>query len=69
MPSLSDADLEFFRENGYVVARNAISAQQAALTASEVWEFSGMNSEDPDSWYGDSWRDGAYKEGKIMVEM
>ena len=69
MPILSDGDLEFFRENGYVVARNAISAQQAALTASEVWEFSGMNPEDPKSWYSDNWRDGPYQEGKIMVEM
>ena len=69
MPILSDADLEFFQQNGYVVARHAISAEQAALTASEVWEFSGMDPDDPESWYGDSWRDGPYKEGKIMVEM
>ena len=50
MPVLSDADLKFFHENGYVVARGAISPQQAALTASEVWRFSGMDPESPESW-------------------
>ena len=39
MPILSRADLQFFEDNGYVVARGAISREQAARTAAEVWEF------------------------------
>ena len=52
-----------------VVARSAISREQAAATAEEVWQFTGMDAADPSSWYGDRWRDGEYKESKIMVEM
>ena len=52
-----------------VVARGAISREQAAATADEVWQFTGMDAQDPSTWYGDMWRDGDYKESKIMVEM
>ena len=62
MPILSRADLQFFEDNGYVVARGAISREQAARTAAEVWEFSGKDPSQPDTW-----RD-PEKPG-IMIEM
>ena len=62
MPILSRADLQFFEDNGYVVARGAISREQAARTAAEVWEFSGKDPTQPDTW-----RD-PEKPG-IMIEM
>ena len=47
---LSAADLEFFAEHGWVVARNVIDAAQAKRTAQEVWEFAGVDPLDADSW-------------------
>ena len=41
MPVLSAADLQFFQDNGYVLARSVISKEQAASTAAEVWAFDG----------------------------
>ena len=49
---LSAADLEFFAEHGWVVARNVIDAAQAKRTAQEVWEFAGVDPLDSDA---DSW--------------
>ena len=50
MPVLSAEDLAFFEENGYVVAKGAISRDQAAATAAEVWDFTGMDADDPSTW-------------------
>lgn len=58
MPVLSKADLAFFDENGYVVAKGVISKEQAALTAKRVWTYANQDSEDPATWGGG-----------IMVEM
>jgi hypothetical protein len=51
MPVLSAADLEFFAEHGWVVAKGVIDPAQAARTALEVWEFAGLDPGDADSWY------------------
>lgn len=48
---LSEADLRFWDENGYVILRQAISKEQARATENAVWEFLGMNPTDPASWY------------------
>lgn len=60
-PPLSQADLGFWRTNGYVVARGVISKEQAARTAERVWTYANMDSQNPETWYGD-------KRG-IMIEM
>jgi hypothetical protein len=62
MSILSPADLDFFAQNGYVVARGVVSREQAARTAAAVWEFAGQDADDPDTWYRED-RPG------IMVEM
>ena len=59
---LSEADLEHWRTQGFVVARQVISPDQAARTADEIWEFAGRQAhanlkwhvpsrERQDSWY------------------
>ncbi len=48
---LSEEELDFFVEHGWVVAKNVIDAAQAARTAREVWEFAGLDATDEDSWY------------------
>jgi len=51
-PVLTDADLSFWRENGYVVLHEAISPAQSAAAAQAVWEHVGAAPDDPESWYG-----------------
>ena len=41
-PVLSDEDLAFWDQNGYVVAKSVISREQAARTAADVWAFRGQ---------------------------
>ena len=53
MSVLSQPDLDFFNENGYIVARQVISREQAERTAADVWAFAGMDPDDPETWYHD----------------
>ena len=95
MPVLSADDLQFFQDNGYVVAKGAVSREQALATAAEVsgrlryrsaasgrlivagcaqvWSFTGMDPDDPETWYETRMRDGKEYGSKgapgIMVEM
>jgi hypothetical protein len=62
MPTLSQQDLNFFVKNGYVIAPQVISRDQAERTARAVWDFAGMDPDDPESWYSDPPRG-------IMVEI
>jgi ectoine hydroxylase-related dioxygenase (phytanoyl-CoA dioxygenase family) len=48
---LTEEDLNFWDENGYVVVRQAVSREQAQMTENAVWEFLGMNPNDSASWY------------------
>lgn len=50
-PVLSDEDLASWHENGYVVAREAITQEQCEATAQAIWEFVGGDPKDPDTWY------------------
>ena len=50
-PVLSEADLASWRENGYVILRDAISGAQSAAAARAVWERVGAAPDDPQSWY------------------
>ncbi|MCY7330916.1 MAG: phytanoyl-CoA dioxygenase family protein [Saprospiraceae bacterium] len=48
---LSAADWKFWIENGYVVIKNAVPAEQAAKMAEFLWEFEGKDPHDPETWY------------------
>lgn len=48
---LSMEQWEFWRNNGYVVIKNAVSADQAAQTAAFLWEFEEKNPLDKSTWY------------------
>ena len=61
----------FWIENGYVVIKNAISKQQAAKTASFLWEFEEKNPNDKSTWYTNPRAEMQMKElaGTGMVEV
>ena len=48
---LSEEDLQFWNEYGYVIVRQAVSKEDALATENAVWEFLGMSPKDPASWY------------------
>jgi hypothetical protein len=50
-PVLSKADMEFWDENGYVIARNVISKENAKAAEEAVWQFLDMEPGQPESWY------------------
>ena len=62
MAVLSQEDLDSWQQHGYVIARRVIDRDQAQRTARAVWDFAGMNPEDPQTWYPQERR-------SIMVEM
>lgn len=50
-PVLSETDLAFFEENGYVRAREAVPRETCRAARQAIWDFMGMDADDPDSWY------------------
>jgi len=48
---LSEADWQFWIENGYIVIRSAVPRDQAKRTADFLWEFEEKNPQDPETWY------------------
>jgi hypothetical protein len=50
-PVLTDTDLSFWRENGYVVLPEAITPAQSAAAARAVWEHVGAAPDNPKTWY------------------
>lgn len=48
---LSAEDLAFWQQNGYVVVRNAVTAQQAADAAEAIWNHLKASPSDPATWY------------------
>lgn len=49
---LESADLEFWDENGYVIVHDAVSPEQCQAAAQAIYDFLGMDPEQPDTWYG-----------------
>jgi len=41
----------FWKENGYVVIKNAVERKQAIETAKFLWEFEEKDSKNPETWY------------------
>ncbi|MCA6475065.1 MAG: phytanoyl-CoA dioxygenase family protein [Chitinophagaceae bacterium] len=48
---LSEEDWTFWKHNGYIVIKQAVSKEQAATTAAFLWEFEEKNPDDPTTWY------------------
>lgn len=48
---LSEEDWQFWKHNGYVVIKNAVSKEQVKRTADFVWEFEEKDPNDPETWY------------------
>jgi hypothetical protein len=62
-PVLSDEDLAFFDENGYVILRDAAPAEARRALEQAIWEFLDADPDDPKTWYPDQLQQG------IMVQM
>lgn len=48
---LSESDLEQWDEHGYVVLKNAVTAQAAEAAELAIYEYLGMSAHDSESWY------------------
>lgn len=48
---LSADDLAHWDEHGYVILRNAVSAEAAEIAEMAIYDFLAMNRDDPTSWY------------------
>ncbi|MCR4033406.1 MULTISPECIES: phytanoyl-CoA dioxygenase family protein [Flavobacterium] len=48
---LSEEDLEFWNQNGYVVVKNAISKEDCEATQKAIWEYLKMDPNKKESWY------------------
>lgn len=68
---LSEEDWTFWRENGYVIVKQAIPRQQALETADFLWEFEEKDPHNPDTWYTEPRAEMQMKElvGTGMVEV
>lgn len=50
-PVLSDEDLACWRENGYVVLRNAVAKEDCQAAETAIWQYLGMDPAEPETWY------------------
>lgn len=68
---LSAEDWKFWKHNGYVVVKQAISPEQAQATADFLWEFEEKTPTDPQTWYTSARSEIQMKEleGTGMVEV
>lgn len=68
---LSEDDWAFWKYNGYVIIKNAISKEQARSTAEFIWEFDEKDPNDPETWYAPPRAEMQMKEltGTGMVEV
>ena len=68
---LSIEDWQFWRHNGYVVIKNAVSREQATKTADFLWEFEEKKPTDKATWYTEARAEMKMKElaGTGMVEV
>lgn len=61
-PILSPKDHAFFEENGYVVIHNAVPPENLDAVIQAIWEFLGMDPNDPEDWYREPLRPGGMVE-------
>jgi ectoine hydroxylase-related dioxygenase (phytanoyl-CoA dioxygenase family) len=48
---LSEADWQFWVNNGYVIIKNAVPEEQVKKLADYLWEYEGKDQNDIDTWY------------------
>jgi ectoine hydroxylase-related dioxygenase (phytanoyl-CoA dioxygenase family) len=48
---LSEADWQFWVDNGYVVIKNAVPEEQVKKLADYLWEYEGKDQNDIETWY------------------
>jgi hypothetical protein len=48
---LSEADLQFFHEQGYLVVPDAVPAENLQAVIAAIWAFLEMDPDDPATWY------------------
>ena len=53
-PALTDAELAFWDENGYVVLRDAIPLENALAAAQAIYDFLAIDPLNPATWYGNA---------------
>ena len=51
MRVLTQEDLAFWHEHGYVVVRNAVPRENVDAVVDIIWEFMEMDPNDPETWY------------------
>ena len=68
---LTIQDWKFWKDNGYIVIKNAVPKEQAIDTAKFIWEFDDKDPKDPSTWYADARAEMQMKElaGTGMVEV
>jgi hypothetical protein len=68
---LSEEDWAFWKHNGYIVIKGAVSKEQAQRTAEFLWEFEDKDANDPTTWYAPPRAEMKMKEltGTGMVEV
>ncbi|RYC72117.1 phytanoyl-CoA dioxygenase family protein [Spirosoma sordidisoli] len=68
---LSEADWQFWKENGYIVVKQAVPREQAERLARFLWAFEEKDPNDPGTWYAPPRADMQMKEliGSGMVEL
>ena len=71
MRVLSESDIGFWNENGYVVVHDAAPPENLRAVIDAIWEFQEMDRNDPETWYCRPERDNGMVElnGSGMVEM
>jgi len=48
---LSEDDWKFWTNNGYIIVKNAVPAEQVSRLADFLWEFEEKDPSDPTTWY------------------
>lgn len=68
---LSEADWTFWKENGYIVIKQAVPREQAERLANFLWAFEQKDPNDPTTWYAPPRAEMKMKElaGSGMVEL
>ena len=71
MRVLSQADVEFWDENGYVIIPNAVPPENLQAVIDAIWDFQEMKPDDPATWYREPERENQMAElnRSGMVEM
>jgi len=68
---MTEDQWNFWRHNGYIIIKNAVSRAQAKQTADFLWEFEDKKADDPKTWYSQARAEMQMKElaGTGMVEV